>query len=388
MLRALDSSLDYVGFAREFRSCMTEGQKMTRHNKFREDFYKQVIEKAKQLGTQRVRNIRARRYLSKMFGYAQGKSARLQASSERTVSDNPLDSTPTRSQDFPPYIAFQELVLFFQSSRDESPSPSPIRARAQGKQRAGPHNSVPQLPLVLAFDEAHTTTQRHRAGGEEWSVFNELRHALRRLHSLPLFSLFLSTTGKISQFTSAIEEDLSKRVVEGTLVVIQPYTDLGFDPLAHIIAADGSWNLEQLTEDSQTCSQGRPLYVSLLFVTPVVIYEVMIDSEPGIWKVRTPSSERSFSLRLRNSSTRTIPLRSSPMIKCWHVYPNGFPLNSTRPIISLKRRRGSRWKGTCEFASKLMLLLRLLQRHLRLSLFSQRPPTSSCRRGRSTRQRH
>ncbi len=41
---------------------MTEGQKMTGHNQFREDFYKRVIEKAKQLETQRVRNIQVRRY--------------------------------------------------------------------------------------------------------------------------------------------------------------------------------------------------------------------------------------------------------------------------------------------------------------------------------------
>jgi hypothetical protein len=201
-----------------------------------------------------------------MFAYAQGKSARLQTSSKPTASHNPQESTPTRSKDFPPYIAFEGLASFLKSSHDESPSPSPIRGRAQGKQKAEAHNSVPVV--VLAFDEAHTTTQRHQAAGKEWSVFNELRHALRRLHGLPLFSLFLSTTGKISQFTSAIEEDLSKRVVEGTLIVIQPYTDLGFDPLARIIAADGSWNLERLTEDSQTCSQGRPLYVSLLSFIP------------------------------------------------------------------------------------------------------------------------
>jgi hypothetical protein len=36
---------------------MTEGQTMTGHNQFREHFYKQVIEKAKQLETERVRNI-------------------------------------------------------------------------------------------------------------------------------------------------------------------------------------------------------------------------------------------------------------------------------------------------------------------------------------------
>jgi hypothetical protein len=245
---------------------MTDGQKMAGHNQFQEDFYKQVIEKAKQLETQRVRYSSVSLYLTKMFGYAQGKSSRFDASSKRAVSNNQLDSTPTRSQDFPPYITFEELVLFLQSSHDGSPSPGPIAARAQGKQKAEPHHSVPLV--VLAFDEAHTTTQRRQAAGEEWSIFNELRHALWRLHSLPLFSLFLSTTGKISQFTSAIEEDLSKRVVEGTLVVIEPYTDLGFDPLACIIAPDGSWDLERLTEDSQTCSQGRPLYVSLLSVIP------------------------------------------------------------------------------------------------------------------------
>lgn len=139
---------------------------------------------------------------------------------------------------------------------------------AQGKWKAGPNTSVPLV--ILAFDEAHTMIQRNEAAGEEWTVFNELHHALRRLHILPLFSLFLSKTGKFSQFTSAIEKDHS-RVVERTLVAIQPYTDLGFDPLARIIAADGSWSLERLTEDAQICSQGRPLYVSLLSVTPVVI---------------------------------------------------------------------------------------------------------------------
>ena len=120
-----------------------------------------------------------------------------------------------------------------------------------------PRKSVPLV--VLAFDEAHTTTQRQKSPVEDWSVFNELRHALRRLHSLPLFSLFLSTTGKISQFASSTEEDISKRVVEGTLVIIPPYTDLGFDPLARIIDLEGSWNLERLTEDAQICSLGRPL---------------------------------------------------------------------------------------------------------------------------------
>jgi hypothetical protein len=61
-----------------------------------------------------------------------------------------------------------------------------------------------------------------------------------------------------------MEEDLSKRVVDGTLAVIQPYTNLGFDPLAYKIAIDGSWDLEKLTTDAHISRMGRPLYVSLL----------------------------------------------------------------------------------------------------------------------------
>lgn len=188
---------------------------------------------------------------------------RLKAPFKRNVSDGPPNSTPARSKDFPPYIAFQQLDSFLRSAHSESPSGSPS---VKGKQKAEPYKSIPLV--ILAFDEAHTTTQRQQDAGEEWSVFNELCHALRRPHSLPLFSLFLSTTGKISQFTSAIDEDLSKRVVEGQLVIIQPYTDLGFDPLANIIALDGSWDLERLTDDSQICSLGRPLCVSLLSAIP------------------------------------------------------------------------------------------------------------------------
>ena len=121
--------------------------------------------------------------------------------------------------------------------------------------------------LVVAFDEAHTITeQRSAAGNYSWSVFSELRGALRKSHSLPFFSLFLSTSSKICQFTSAVEEDRSMRVAKGKFLDVQPYTALGFDHLAHLVAADGSQNLEQLTEDSQICSLGRPLYVSPLSV--------------------------------------------------------------------------------------------------------------------------
>jgi hypothetical protein len=54
VLRTFDSALGYVGLSREFRARMTEGQKMSRHNQFREDFYNAVVTQAKQLEAQRV----------------------------------------------------------------------------------------------------------------------------------------------------------------------------------------------------------------------------------------------------------------------------------------------------------------------------------------------
>jgi hypothetical protein len=159
------------------------------------------------------------------------------------------EATPIRSQTYPSFVAFESLV-------------ASLRFVDNKKTKI-------TIPLVvLAFDEAHTMTRRHTTPDDQWSVFNEMRHALRRLQALPLFSVFLSTTGKISQFTSTMRDDISKRVVEGKLIVIQPYTDIGFDPLANIICADGTWTLEQLTQLSQMTTQGRPMYVLMFCVGP------------------------------------------------------------------------------------------------------------------------
>ena len=91
--------------------------------------------------------------------------------------------------------------------------------------------------------------------------FSVLRHVLRALYRFPLFALFLSTTGKISQFTSP-NEDTSKRIIIGDLTLIQPFTDFGFDTLAKevaIVALDGHWNLKRVTADSHIVHMGRPL---------------------------------------------------------------------------------------------------------------------------------
>jgi hypothetical protein len=98
----------------------------------------------------------------------------------------------------------------------------------------------------------------------QWSNFSELRHVLRALYRFPVFLLFLSTTRKISLFTST-DEDASRRVLLRELALIQPFTDLGFDTLAKKVSLHNNWDLERVTADSHIVYLGRPLSVSLRF---------------------------------------------------------------------------------------------------------------------------
>jgi hypothetical protein len=103
------------------------------------------------------------------------------------------------------------------------------------------------------------------------SNFNELRHVLRSLNRFPIFSLFCSTTGKISLFTPAPGYDKSKRVLLRQLILIEPFTELPFDALAEKVQLSKKLKLEQVTRDAHIVRLGRPMCVSLpiYFSVPV-----------------------------------------------------------------------------------------------------------------------
>ena len=113
--------------------------------------------------------------------------------------------------------------------------------------------------IILAFDEAHTLTNRcEENNNTTWSNFSILRHVLWALCHFPLFSLFLSTTGKISRFTSPIQDTL-KRIANHDLTLIKPFTDLGFDTLAEPVDLGRGWDLERVTADAHIVYMGHPL---------------------------------------------------------------------------------------------------------------------------------
>jgi hypothetical protein len=182
-----------------------------------------------------------------------------------------------QTYDFPPARACENLINFLRhGGQQSSPTPSQTRSRSgpRTRSRKAKEEAKDDGPLViLAFDEAHTLTGRKTTlSSTQWSNFSELRHALRALHRFSCFSLFMSTTGKISQFTSAPEEDLSLRILSGDLILIQPFTDLGFDTLAHKISLLDDWDLEQVTTTSHMAHLGRPLYV--LFAALRLMYPI------------------------------------------------------------------------------------------------------------------
>ena len=92
-----------------------------------------------------------------------------------------------------------------------------------------------------------------------WSVFSELHHILLALHDHAVFSLFLSTMGKVSQFPLAKEDDPSMHVQSGVFKLILPFVCLGFDQFADEMRLEGVFHLEEAASIDCMVTFGRPL---------------------------------------------------------------------------------------------------------------------------------
>jgi hypothetical protein len=174
------------------------------------------------------------------------------------TSTPPSSRTPQhRDESFPPIKAFINLE---RTIRYEPESPTPTGMVLRPKLRT----VLEDEPLViLEFDEAHTMITRPTDPKAEWSNFSQLRRALRALKSVSLFSLFLSTTGKMNQFVPSATQDRSTRIMMRELYLFQPFTDLGFDQFAKKIVLDGGLTIHQITHDDYVARFGRPMYVLL-----------------------------------------------------------------------------------------------------------------------------
>lgn len=124
---------------------------------------------------------------------------------------------------------------------------------------APPSKATKKMPLVfIMFDEAHSLTKPFHSGTSR-NDFVELRRVLSVLNNVSLFTIFLSTTGKFSQFTPPRGQDPSNRMNYGSFKIPLPFIYLGFDQLVSQRVFGDYTTIEQVTSLECIAQMGRPL---------------------------------------------------------------------------------------------------------------------------------
>lgn len=124
------------------------------------------------------------------------------------------------------------------------------------------------VKVILVFDEAHNLLATkfddmelaNDASKKPWSYLSELHRVLRLLKTFSLFSVFMSTTGKIQPSVSTVANIASTRIWLRPILFHPPFCALGFDQLAEIVPIDGTYTLSDVTKIAFLVKLGRPLY--------------------------------------------------------------------------------------------------------------------------------
>ncbi|KAI0260882.1 hypothetical protein BC834DRAFT_898710 [Gloeopeniophorella convolvens] len=215
----------YIAF--RFREKMIEDQSFVGHGSYRKKFYEKVVSGADEIPKSTQDYVPASPTLSYPgSASAQAPSALMNAAAEL------MDALDQR----------------FLKPRDENdPLSDPI--------------------VLLAFDESHELANlfghsHQDEGWVQWTMYSELRRVLRQILPFPIFSVFLSTTGKFSSFAPPAQLDPSARIQKSGLKVLTPYSETSFDGLAIKVADDGYLRLDQVASLNHIASLGRPLFSS------------------------------------------------------------------------------------------------------------------------------
>ena len=153
----------------------------------------------------------------------------------------------------------EALIVSIENLLNTLKDQSPVKRRSSRSNKS----SDPAPVIFLSFDEAHflSKTPLEPAGNTNL-LMAELRRILNLIKTLPIFVLFLSTTGKISNLVSSHCPDVSRRLREGTMQLIPAFSDLGYDHLAHNNKIGvGTHSLANVVEHGFMANFGRPLYV-------------------------------------------------------------------------------------------------------------------------------
>ena len=114
--------------------------------------------------------------------------------------------------------------------------------------------------VILAYDEAHILSdEKYNVLSNPWTIFSEFRRTHRSLNKYPIFSVFLSTSGKIQDLTPPPQYDKSKRLEDRELQLLPPFTELGFDQMIQPTILEGSVTIDDVSTLEYMAMFGRPL---------------------------------------------------------------------------------------------------------------------------------
>jgi hypothetical protein len=115
----------------------------------------------------------------------------------------------------------------------------------------GPH-------VVICWDESHSLIEA--VPNARWTIFSQLRRALRTIRDVSFISIFLSTTGKFHYFSPSPEFETSARLMYEELRMLPPITEVGFDQFAQMVDyVNEEWTLERIASTHQMVHYGRAL---------------------------------------------------------------------------------------------------------------------------------
>ncbi|KAI9070181.1 hypothetical protein FKP32DRAFT_1670559 [Trametes sanguinea] len=118
------------------------------------------------------------------------------------------------------------------------------------------------LEVILYFDEAQLLTTRG-TGKSGIALFPDVRRALRLVRELPIFALFLSTVGKLEQFSPPPQLESSARLFRSQLVPYPPIVWTPFDVMAARITNEKVWTLTEVASTYHIVHLGRPLFPAM-----------------------------------------------------------------------------------------------------------------------------
>ncbi|RDX39464.1 hypothetical protein OH76DRAFT_1297907, partial [Lentinus brumalis] len=268
--------------AREFRRKMSEGMQYEQHGQYRRDFYSDVCKRADE--------------------------SLARKSPESAPSRTVHGGSPTGSVDVPE--GGQKMTV--------ETTARALTEHLLSKVPGGTKSSHSNLLVIVSFDEAQMLDEVDTKTTDiTWTLFAEVRRCLRIIRELPIFALFLSTVGKLEQFSPPPQLDSSARIVQTVLRPFEPIVVTPLDVSAQRITGK-VWTLEEVASTYHMVHLGRPLFAAM--------YDAAKD-DTSRQRILTLAGQKLF----KSSTAAPVNMEDRPGLACLAVR---IPIEFNRVTLS------------------------------------------------------